>query len=121
MRLGIDLGGTKIEIIALDDGREILRERVATPQSTYRDTVIAMRHLVVACEAKIGRRVSVGVAIPGTISPLSGLVKNANSTRLIGHPLDRDLAAALQREVRVANDANCFVLSETTDGAASGA
>jgi fructokinase len=121
MRLGIDLGGTKIEIIALDDGREILRERVATPQSTYRDTVIAMRDLVVAAEAKIGRRGSVGVAIPGTISPLSGLVKNANSTRLIGHPLDRDLAAALQREVRVANDANCFVLSETTDGAASGA
>jgi len=121
MRIGIDLGGTKIEIIALDDSRELLRERVATPQSAYRDTVAAIRDLVTAAEQKLERRGSVGVAIPGTISPLTGLVKNANSTRLIGHPLDRDLAAALNREVRVANDANCFVLSETSDGAASGA
>jgi len=121
MRLGIDLGGTKIEIVALDKGREILRERVATPQSAYEDTILAMSDLVRSAERKLGRRGSVGVAIPGTISPMSGLVKNANSTRLIGHPLDRDLGAAINRPVRVANDANCFVLSEASDGAAAGA
>ena len=87
MRLGIDLGGTKIEIIALDKGREVLRERVATPQSGYEDTIHAMRDLVRSAEKSLGRRGSVGVAIPGTISPMTGLVKNANSTRLIGHPL----------------------------------
>lgn len=121
MRLGIDLGGTKIEIIALDKGREVLRERVATPQTAYEDTILAMSNLVRSAERKLGRRGSVGVAIPGTISPMSGLVKNANSTRLIGHPLDRDLGAAINRPVRVANDANCFVLSEASDGAAAGA
>lgn len=121
MRLGIDLGGTKIEIIALDKGREVLRERVATPQSAYEDTIHTMRDLVLSAEKSLGRRGSVGVAIPGTVSPMSGLVKNANSTRLIGHPLDRDLGAALNRPVRVANDANCFVLSEASDGAAAGA
>jgi len=121
MRLGIDLGGTKIEIIALDKGREVLRERVATPQTAYEDTILAMSDLVRSAERKLGRRGSVGVAIPGTISPMSGLVKNANSTRLIGHPLDRDLGAAINRPVRVANDANCFVLSEASDGAAAGA
>lgn len=121
MRLGIDLGGTKIEIIALDKGREILRERVSTPQTAYQDTILAMRDLVQSAESKLGRRGSIGVAIPGTISPMTGLVKNANSTRLIGHPLDRDLGAAIGRPVRVANDANCFVLSEASDGAAAGA
>ena len=120
MRLGIDLGGTKIEIIALDGGREVLRERVATPHSDYDRTILAMRDLVRSAEAKLARHGSVGVAIPGAISPKTGLVKNANSTRLIGHPLDLDLAAALGRPVRVANDANCFVLSEATDGAAAG-
>jgi len=116
--LGLDLGGTKIEIIALDNGREVLRERIATPLSSYDDTIRAMRDLVRRAEGKLGRRGSVGVAIPGALSPLTGLVKNANSTRLIGHPLDRDLGAALERPVRAANDANCFVLSEASDGAA---
>ncbi|HLJ51805.1 MAG TPA: ROK family protein [Rhizomicrobium sp.] len=118
MRLGLDLGGTKIEIIALDKGREVLRERIATPLSSYDDTIRAMRDLVRSAEAKLGQRGSVGIAIPGALSPVTGLVKNANSTRLIGHPLDRDLGAALERPVRAANDANCFVLSEASDGAA---
>ncbi len=120
MRLGIDLGGTKIEILALgDDGTELLRERVATPKTGYSDTIAAMTELVRATEKKLGRKGSLGVAIPGTISPKTGLVKNANSTQLIGHPLDRDLGAALARSVRVANDANCFTLSEASDGAAA--
>ena len=121
MRLGLDLGGTKIEIIALDKGREVLRERIATPLTSYEDTIRAMRDLVRSAEAKLGQRGSVGVAIPGALSPITGLVKNANSTRLNGHPLDRDLGAALNRPVRAANDANCFVLSEASDGAAAGA
>ena len=121
MRLGVDLGGTKIEIIALDDAGAVLaRERVATPKSDYDATIAAIAGLVRATEAKLGARGSVGIAIPGTISAATGLVKNANSTRLIGHPLDKDLAAKLEREVRVANDANCFALSEATDGAAAG-
>ncbi len=121
MRLGIDLGGTKIEIIALgEDGRVLLRERVATPKTGYEDTIRAMRDLVLGVEAKLGRKGTLGVGIPGTISPTTGLVKNANSTRLIGHPLDKNLADALSRPVRVANDANCFALSEASDGAAAG-
>jgi fructokinase len=120
MRLGIDLGGTKIEILALDEGgRVLLRERVATPKRDYAATVRAMRDLVIAAESTLGAHGSLGVAIPGTISPRSGLVKNANSTALIGHPLDKDLSEALSRAVRIANDANCFVLSEATDGAAA--
>lgn len=121
MRLGIDLGGTKIEIVALEGSREVLRARVATPQTVYGDTVRAMRDLVLEAEAKLGRRGTLGVAIPGTISAQTGLVKNANSTRLIGHPLDRDLVEAIGRSVRIANDANCFALSEASDGAAAGA
>lgn len=122
MRLGIDLGGTKIEIVALGRGGEVvLRQRVPTPRDDYDATIRAMRDLVLAAEAKLERRGSVGVAIPGAISARTGLVKNANSTRLIGHPLDTDLAAALGRPIRVANDANCFTLSEATDGAANGA
>lgn len=121
MRLGVDLGGTKIEILALGKGGEVLlRERVATPQTAYEDTVRAIADLVRAAESRLGRRGTLGLAIPGTISPLTGLVKNANSTRLIGHPLDKDLATALSRPVRVANDANCFALSEASDGAAAG-
>jgi fructokinase len=121
MRLGIDLGGTKIEIIALDaGGRELVRRRVATPKESYDDVIRAMRDLVVGAEGELNARGTVGVAIPGTISPATGLVKNANATRLIGHPLDKDLSAALGREIRVANDANCFALSEATDGAAAG-
>lgn len=121
MRFGIDLGGTKIEILALGDGgKELLRERVPTPQSAYEDTIRAMRDLVFAAEAKLGMKGSLGVGIPGTISPENGLVKNANSTRLIGHPLDRNLSEATGRPVRVANDASCFALSEASDGAAAG-
>ena len=109
MRLGIDLGGTKIEVIALSDhGGELLRQRVPTPQTCYDDTVRAIRDLVFDTEAKLNRKGSLGVAIPGAISRKTGLVKNANSTCLIGKPLRRDLELRLQREVRLANDANCF-------------
>lgn len=125
MRIGIDLGGTKIEIAALaDDGRELLRERVATPRGDYGATVAAIRDLVQAAERKLGAGgtvASVGVGIPGAESRVTGLIKNANSTWLIGRPLRADLAAALGRPVRIANDANCFALSEATDGAAAGA
>lgn len=118
MRLGIDLGGTKIEIIALaDDGRTLLRERVATPQGDYMATLMAVAGLVEATENALGQRGSVGLGIPGAESLASGLIKNANSTCLIGRPLRRDLQAVLQRQVRLANDANCFALSEAIDGA----
>ena len=121
MRFGIDLGGTKIEILALGDrGEELLRQRVATPRDSYDNVVLAIRDLVYDVETKLGGRGSVGIAIPGAISRVTGLAKNANSTRLIGHPLDKDLTQALHREVRVENDANCFVLSEAADGAAVG-
>jgi len=122
LRLGIDLGGSKIEIIALDrDGREILRRRVATPQGDYRATVGTVAGLVEAVEGELHERGSVGVGMPGAESRVTGLIKNANSTCLIGQPLKRDLQTLLQREVRLANDANCFALSEAVDGAAAGA
>ncbi len=122
MRIGIDLGGTKIEGIALDrDGRELARRRIATPQGPYEETIAAIADIVAWLERKTGQRGSVGVGTPGAISPATGLIKNANSTRLIGHPLDRDLEAALGRKVRIANDANCFAVSEAVDGAAAGA
>lgn len=122
MRIGIDLGGTKTEAIALDDdGRELLRERVATVQGCYEATVRTMVALVDGLETRLGRRGSVGVGMPGAVSPATGLVKNANSTWLIGKPLDRDLAEALGRPVRLANDADCFALSEASDGAGAGA
>jgi fructokinase len=124
MRFGIDLGGTKVEIVALgDDGTELLRERVATPQGDYPGTLQAIAGLVAAAE-KIGgsgTAASVGIGIPGAESKATGLIKNANSTWLIGRPLRRDLEAALGRPVRIMNDANCFALSEATDGAAAGA
>src|SRR5271165_5528927 len=121
MRLGIDLGGTKIEIMALDAGGHVLlRQRVPTPRSDYGETIGAIRDLVLSTEARLGQLGSLGIAIPGTISPRTGLVKNANAVGLIGHPLDRDLSAVLGRPIRVANDANCFALSEATDGAAAG-
>jgi fructokinase len=122
MRIGIDLGGTKIEIVALDDaGEELLRHRVPTPAGDYDATIRAISDLIAAAEGEIGETGTVGVAIPGAISPATGLVKNANSTVLIGHSLREDLEAALARPVRLANDADCFVLSEATDGAAAGA
>lgn len=122
MRYGIDLGGTKIEIAALsDDGSLRLRRRVSSPQGDYSATVAALAELVRSADAELELAPSVGVGIPGTISPATGLVKNANSVWLIGHPLDKDLAAAIGRPVRIANDADCFVLSEASDGAAAGA
>ena len=122
IRFGIDLGGTKIEIIALaDDGRIAHRQRIATPamggEAQYRATIQAIAGLVQAAESTLGTRGSVGVGIPGIISPATGLVKNANSQALNGHPFDRGLSAALAREVRIENDANCFALSEASDGA----
>lgn len=122
MRLGVDLGGSKIEIIALaNDGAELLRQRIATPQGDYLATVMAVAALVEEAENRLGRRGSVGIGIPGAESLQDGLIKNANSTCLIGKPLRRDLQAVLQREVRLANDANCFALSEAVDGAGAGA
>ena len=126
IRIGIDLGGTKIEGIALDRaGRELARRRVATPQGDYAGTVAAVAGLVAwlerACGGGSAGRASVGLGIPGAISPASGLVKNANSTWLIGRPFDRDLAAALGRPVRLQNDANCLAVSEAADGAGAGA
>ncbi|MGH6887726.1 MAG: ROK family protein [Rhizomicrobium sp.] len=119
MRLGVDLGGTKIEIIALgDEGQILYRERVATPRSDYSAVLGAVAQLVAAAEDVLGQRGTLGMAIPGALSVRTGLVKNANSTALIGHPIDGDLAALVGRPVRVANDANCFALSEATDGAA---
>ena len=123
LRIGVDLGGTKTEAIALDrqSGAELARLRVATARDDYDATIIAIKELVGELESRLGRQGSVGVGIPGAISPKTGLVKNANSTWLIGRPFDRDLAAAMGRPVRLANDADCFALSEATDGAAQGA
>jgi fructokinase len=121
-RIGVDLGGTKIEAIALaDDGEIPVRVRVATPRHDYRATLAAIEGLVRDIEARIGRRASVGIGMPGAISPATGLVKNANSTWLNGQPLAQDLSALLERPLRFANDANCFALSEASDGAAAGA
>ena len=125
MRIGVDLGGTKIELIALGEGGAVLwRERVATPQGDYPATLRAVAALVAAAESKVGAgatAASVGIGIPGAESRASGLIKNANSTCLIGQPLRQDLQHLLQREVRIANDANCFALSEAVDGAGAGA
>src|SRR5262245_41473809 len=121
LRIGVDLGGTKIEAIAFDDGRELLRRRVATPRDDYAGTLRAIAELVGGVERELQRSGSVGVGTPGALSPATGLVKNANSTWLIGRPLDADLQALLGRPLRFANDANCFALSEATDGAAAGA
>ncbi len=122
IRIGIDLGGTKIEGIALDrDGRALAGERRATPREDYAGTIRAIADLVGALEASAGGRGTVGLGMPGAISPATGLVKNANSTWLIGRTLQQDLELALGRPVRLANDANCFALSEAVDGAAAGA
>lgn len=122
MRIGIDLGGTKIEGLALaDHGREMARVRVPTPRHDYAKTIEAIVSLVAALERQTGARATVGIGIPGTISRITGLVKNANSTWLNGQPFSRDLERALGRRLQFANDANCFALSEATDGAAAGA
>lgn len=123
MRLGVDLGGTKIEIIALDDdGAVRLRERVATPQGDYGATLAAIADLVAAAEARLGRAgLPIGIGTPGAISRATGRLKNSNSVCLNGRPLLQDLEARLGRPLRIANDANCFALSEARDGAAAGA
>lgn len=122
LRLGVDLGGTKIEIIALDaDGRELLRRRVATPQGDYAGTVAAVVALVRDVERELGATGTLGVGTPGAVSDLTGRIKNSNSVCLNGQPLREDLENALGREVRLANDANCFALSEAVDGVAEGA
>jgi fructokinase len=121
MRIGIDLGGTKIEALAIDNkGAELVRHRIDTPRDDYEATVMAMAGLVRRIEQETGSIGTVGAGIPGSISSVTGLVKNSNSTWLNGRPLHRDLTAALAREVRVANDANCLAVSEATDGAAAG-
>jgi fructokinase len=121
MRIGIDLGGTKTESIAIDHhGTECARVRIATPSHSYDEIVSTVVRLVQETEVRVGQTGTVGVGIPGAISPATGLVKNANTVVLNGRPLDRDLAQALGRPVRVANDANCFALSEASDGAGAG-
>jgi fructokinase len=122
LALGIDLGGTKIEIIALAlSGEELLRRRRPSPRGSYADTLNAIRSLVLDAEAELGARGTVGFGTPGAISPATGLLKNSNSTWLNGQPLDRDLAELLERPIAIANDADCLALSEATDGAAAGA
>ena len=121
IRIGVDLGGTKIEFVALErDGSELHRRRIATPRFDYAGTVRAVAGAVEGIEKELGRSATVGVGIPGTISTKTGLVKNANSTWLNGTPFDKDLSKALAREVRCANDANCLAVSEATDGAGAG-
>jgi len=122
VRIGIDLGGTKIEGIALDDaGQVLVRRRVPTPRGDYAGTVAAIAALVGEIESTTDDHGTVGVGIPGALSRVTGRVKNANSTWLNGRPLHDDVEAALGREVRLANDANCFALSESVDGAGNGA
>jgi fructokinase len=122
IRIGIDLGGTKIEGIALDSAGSIAaRRRVTTPRGDYAATVEAVANLAEQLEREAGARATVGVGMPGVVSPATGLVKNANSTWLIGRPFAADLSSRLGREVRCANDANCFALSEAVDGAGAGA
>lgn len=122
MRIGIDLGGTKIEgLLLTSTGIEAKRVRIPTPQGDYTATVQAIADLVHQLEQGTETLASVGIGIPGTVSPKTGLIKNANSTCLIGRPLDQDIAKAIGRDVRLANDANCFAVSETHDGAAAGA
>ncbi len=126
LRIGVDLGGTKIEAIALGSGGRVLaNRRLATPRGDYEATLEAIRGLIAAIDKDIGAKATVGLGMPGALSPAggpgSGTVKNSNSTWLIGKPFGRDLARALGREVRIANDADCFALSEATDGAGAGA
>jgi len=121
-RFGVDLGGTKIELIALDRAGNVgWRQRIATPQGDYVGTIEAIVGLVTAAESALGGRGRVGIGTPGAISPRTGRLRNSNSLCLNGQPLRQDLEARLQRPVQIANDANCFALSEATDGAAAGA
>ena len=122
IRIGIDLGGTKTEIIALDDRHtELLRRREPTPADDYAATLALVARLVREAEVEVGKRASVGIGTPGALSPASGLIRNSNSTCLNGKPLRQDLERVIGREIRIANDANCFALSEAVDGAARSA
>jgi hypothetical protein len=122
MRIGIDLGGTKIEIIALDDnGATLVRHRVPTPTGDYIGTLNAIADLVLLAERDLCRKGTLGIAVPGAISTRTGVLKNSNSAVLIGKPLARDLSQKLGRPIRLENDANCFALSEAVDGAAASA
>ncbi len=127
MRIGVDLGGTKIEVVAIDDaGAELFRHRIDTPRGSYRGILDGLVGIVREAEMRLAALGhagphSVGIGMPGTISPRTGFAMNANSTELNGQPLQQDLEAALQREVRLANDANCLAVSEAVDGAAAGA
>ena len=122
MRIGIDMGGTKIEGIALaENGEELFRKRINTPRNDYDGTVKAISGIVDELESKTNQKGTVGIGIPGAISPKTGLVKNANSTWIIGRDFKHDLATTLGREVRLANDANCLAVSESVDGAGTGA
>jgi fructokinase len=122
LRIGIDLGGTKIEAIALDDdGTILLRRRVSTPTGNYAAILETVADLVVSTEKRLGRTGTVGIASPGAISTKTGLIKNSNTVALNGKPLDRDLAIRLRRSIRLENDANCLALSEAADGAGAGA
>lgn len=119
VRIGVDLGGTKIEAVAFArDGAVLWRKRVPTPAKNYDAVIASVAELIEEAERELGVRASVGIGTPGSVSPATGLLRNSNAVSLIGQPFDRDLAARLQREVRIANDANCFVLSEAIDGAA---
>lgn len=122
IRIGIDIGGTKIEIVAIDESSRIVyRKRQQAPHDNYDRTLLVIEELVTGVEQKLGRAASIGVGMPGIISPVTGVVKNSNSVHLIGHPLDKDLSKLLDRPLRFANDANCLALSESTDGAAENA
>lgn len=122
MRIGIDLGGSKIEAIALDDnGQEIIRQRVATPAGDYTGTLQAIVGLVQYIESAIKHSASIGIGTPGSLSPATGLLRNSNSVCMNGQPVKQDLEKRLKREIRMSNDANCFALSEATDGAAKAA
>jgi fructokinase len=122
LRIGIDLGGTKIEGVLLgSDGGECFRRRIPAPAGDYRATIVALAGLVLDLERSAGGAASVGIGMPGSISPATGLVQNANSVWLNGRPLQTDLEQALRRPLRFANDANCFAVSEAADGAAAGA
>jgi fructokinase len=121
VRIGIDWGGTKIEALAMDaEGLELRRVRIPTPRHDYEGSIRAAAELVASIEREVGPSGPIGVGIPGTIVPATGLVKNANSTWLNGRPLEKDLSLALGREVRCVNDANCLAVSEAVDGAAAG-
>ena len=122
IRIGIDLGGTKIEGIALSEaGDELFRHRLATPQGDYQATLQSIAGLIDQIEADIGEQGSIGICTPGALSPATGLLRNSNSVCMNGKPVLTELQERLQREIRIANDANCFALSEATDGAAKDA